>query len=325
MCLAAILAKILWLTKENQSRLKRFAYCALAAVCYVFIAMTVCTSAYLALVVATMLFLVGYSRIRGKMLVIRMGMFLVTLFVVAFPLTYLAVRYVPTIRPHVVFYFQEGYSEQRVHSWDDRNSDKFTSFADVIENIMREAGIPEGIRRKIVPIHLLELPIDKGVLLASASNKIPILPDTSDQLLVRKTIYKWYFDHLTWNGRPYDEQGFQLAPTNWIQDTHNIYLDYGINFGWPTMILFTVFIWWGIVLVTRNAWREKRAERYTALLFLIIPPVFGLFEFSWGTGMLSTVAFYLAFKEIFLPVEAPEAVQENAEAVQDNAEALTEV
>ena len=98
---------------------------------------------------------------------------------------------------------------------------------------------------------------------------------------------------------PYKEQGFQLTPTHWVQDTHNIYLDYGINFGYPVMILFTIFIWWGIGRLTGRGNRTKNTVQLTCLLFLLVPPVFGLLEFIWGAGTIYTVVFYMAFKEMF--------------------------
>lgn len=65
----------------------------------------------------------------------RTGLLLSFIFVISFPLTFLAVRYIPTIHPHVLFYFQEGYSEQRVHSWDERDSEKFVSFEQLLQSI----------------------------------------------------------------------------------------------------------------------------------------------------------------------------------------------
>lgn len=319
-CLSAILAKILFLTNDKAKIYIKVLYFILAGVCYSFICMTVCRSGYLATFVVTIFFLIAYCALKRKVVFIRMGMLLVLLFALLFPATYTAVRYMPTIHPHVVFYFQEGYSADRVHSWDARDSEKFISFEELISEVFGRfavlkpaAGSSDARSRGSV--------VEKPILLASNAptvslggamplaledgeidpDKIPVLTDEdgANAFLVRYTIYKWYFTHLSLRGMPYNEQGFQLTEDHWIQDTHNIYLDYGINFGYPAMILFTVFIWWGIGRLVKRGIHERDVKKFACLLIVLVPPIFGLFEFSWGAGMISTVAFYLCFKEMF--------------------------
>ena len=107
-----------------------------------------------------------------------------------------------------------------------------------------------------------------------SSNKIPVLDSDGDNAFaVRYTIYKWYWDHLSLRGMPYDEQGFQLTADHWIQDTHNIYLDYGNNFGIPVMILFTVFIWYGIGRLIYNSYKQINVTKMACLLITLVPPL----------------------------------------------------
>lgn len=309
-CLAAILAKLLFLAKEDSKRLMRILYFLLAEACYSFIFMTACRSGYLTVLVMTVFFLIAYCRIRGKMIFFRMGALLAAVFIAALPATYLAVRYAPTIHPHVVFYFQEGYDPNWVHSWDERDSEKYITFQQMMESVLgrfwdsiadyeifmdREQGILRE-RQVLLASNGAGLP----VALLADGDKIPALDaqQAGDAFLVRYTIYKWYVDHLSLRGMPYDEQGFQLTESHWIQDTHNIYLDYGINFGWPAMLLFILFIWWGIGRLTKKGWKERDTESFAYLLIALVPPIFGLFEFAWGAGTLYTVAFYLAFRKM---------------------------
>ena len=316
-CLSAILIKILLLTKKKQKWFCRLPYYLLSGACYSLIFMTQSRSGYLATFAITVCFLIGYSSIQQKIWFIRMGLCLVLLFATMLPITYLAVRYIPTIRPHVVFYFQEGYSEDRVHSWDSRDSQKYVSFEELMSHLfwrfraLKITNTFSNPKTFPIPQEHFELasldyfPPSMLIQLAQInsqeidSNKIPALVEAeADPYRVRYTIYKWYWDHLSLRGMPYDEQGFQLTESHWIQDTHNIYLDYGINFGYPAMILFAIFIWWGIGRLIRQGLRTREVEKWAALLIAIIPPVFGMFEFAWGPGMLSTVALYLSFKEI---------------------------
>lgn len=312
MCLAAILAKILFLTKEDRKFIVKAFYFLLAGACYSFICMTASRSGYLAAFVLTIFFLSAYCKIREKRVFIRAGLLLVTIFLVMFPLTYLAVRYIPTIHPHVNFYYQEGYSEDWVHSWDARDSEKFISFEELLQSIFgrfaitgdANKGMISGVADRRAQGNLIivsERYIPHSVLLdAAEAAKTPLLQneDAENAFKIRYTIYKWYMEHLSMRGMPYEEQGFQLLENYWIQHAHNIYLDYGINFGIPVMVLFAVFIWWGIGRLVRQGLRQKDVEKLACLLIVLVPPVFGLFEFSWGAGMVSTVVFYMAFVEI---------------------------
>lgn len=334
MCLTAVLAKILIVAKKGARKPDRIFYFLMAGTCYSFICMTMCRSGYLATFILTLFFLAAYCKVREKKVFFRTGLLLVSVFVVMLPTTYLAARYIPTIHPHVLFYFQEGYSEDRVHSWDPRDSEKYVKFKDVLNGIFGRIGNLKNSWESLSDVSVetetenmdsMALAFNSANFLAAAMstsgfnpqgeegnlNKIPALTpmEAGNSLVVRYTIYKWYFTHLSWRGMPYEEQGFQLTEAHWIQDTHNIYLDYGINFGFPVMILFTIFIWWGIGRLTRKGMVSGEYEILTCLFIALIPPIFGLFEFSWGTGLLSTVAFYLAFKEMFVDSDSSSVLQ----------------
>lgn len=317
-CFAAILSKILYLKKEKAKRPVIIFFFLLAEACYSFIFMTISRSGYLATFFITVAFLIMYCRTISKKVFFRMGILLSSLFIVIMPLTYLAVRYIPTIHPHVLFYYQEGYSEERVHSWDSRDSEKYVSFESLIQvalgrfkgtntdyNILFKKKNSAATVFMVVRSASTSSDLSRDALLQAAilpSSKAPALTDEEaiNGFLVRYTIYKWYWDHLSLRGMPYDEQGFQLTADHWIQDTHNIYLDYGINFGIPVMILFTVFIWYGIGRLICNSCKQINVTKMSCLLITLIPPIFGLFEFAWGSGMLYTIAFYLCFSEMLL-------------------------
>lgn len=322
LCLAAILTKILFLTRENGRKIIRIFYFLLAGACYSFICMTMGRSGYLAAVVITICFLAAYCRIRGRRIFIRMGALLVSVFLVMLPVTYLAVRYIPTIHPHVLFYYQEGYSESFVHSWDKRDSEKYITFQQMLEGIWGRFGafrvsyndshgnsneavsVSEDMQIASVAAHLpFALSAGPGTNdpeTPADSKKIPVLSreEAENPLLVRYTIYKWFFSHLSLRGMPYKEQGLQLTEGYWVQHAHSIYLDYGINFGYPVMILFAVFAWWGSGRLLLQGLKTKDVKKMGCLLIALVPLVFGLFEFAWGAGMISTVTLYMAFKEM---------------------------
>lgn len=218
LCLSAILAKILFLTYENKKKPLRIFFFLLAGSCYSFICMTIGRSGYLAAVVVTVFFLIAYCRIRKKKLFIRMGMLLVLLFAAMLPVTYAAVRYIPTIHPHVLFYYQEGYSESFVHSWDEWDSEKYITFPQMLEGIFGRFGtlkdsydsLQEENSDAEVPANTMiasaagekkAAGLPSSMLFANAgadriaeaagSPKIPVLSqdEMENSLLVRYTIY----------------------------------------------------------------------------------------------------------------------------------------
>ena len=321
-CLAAILGKIIFLVNEDRNKKVIFLFFLLAGGAYSFIFMTQSMSGALTALVMSIVFLILYCKVRKKRIFIRMGIFLTLIFLIMMPITYLAVRYIPTIHPHVNFYFQEGYSEDRVHSWDPWNSEKYITFEELIESyrarIRKKIYSWEKIRESFLNAQNCD-----NLKIVSSTAYVPQLVTMNDNrnwtnegigdnkknplltkeeeknsFLVRYTIYKWYFIHLSLRGMPYDEQGFQLTEDHWIQDTHNIYLDYGINFGYPAMILFIVFIWWGIARLWIQGIKTENVRKLVCLFILCVTPIFGMFEFAWGAGMISTVSLYLCSKEV---------------------------
>lgn len=66
MCLAAILAKILYITRENRKWLVKLFYLLLAGACYSFICMTVCRTGYLTAVVVTIFFWQHIAESGGR-------------------------------------------------------------------------------------------------------------------------------------------------------------------------------------------------------------------------------------------------------------------
>lgn len=84
--------------------------------------------------------------------------------------------------------------------------------------------------------------------------------EAKDSYVIRSTVYKYYFTHLKLWGQPYEEQGFQITPTYWIGHAHNIFLQYGTDFGIIVMILFGMFEYsWGVgsltITMLFSAWR----------------------------------------------------------------------
>lgn len=137
---------------------------------------------------------------------------------------------------------------------------------------------------------------DGGKTDADKWSQAPVLSDEqgTDSFLVRKTIYTYYAKRLNFRGHPESEQGFQLTETYHIGHAHNIFLQYGTDFGIQVMILFAVLIIWGVLRLRKAFLRKRDVEKMVYLLYLLIPVLFGMFEYAWGTGSLSITLLFLA-------------------------------
>ncbi|MCH5339936.1 MAG: hypothetical protein J1E01_00580 [Acetatifactor sp.] len=214
--------------------------------------------------------------------------------VITFPVTFGAVRYLPPLFHHPVWFFTE-WNEKRVHSWDPWDSEKYV---DIDEYFNAAMGRVLQIFRNVLEHSPFLMKADAAG--ADLSDMEPVLTkkQRADSLLVRGTIYKYYFQHLNLRGHPYAEQGFQLHETYWVPHAHNIFLQYGTDFGIPVMILFAVLIIWGAILLGRR-YKQRGLETDAGfLMFLLVPAIFGLFEYSWGTGSLSILMMYFAWREV---------------------------
>ena len=116
-------------------------------------------------------------------------------------------------------------------------------------------------------------------------------------LLTRKTIYQYYLERLNILGYPYDEQGFQLTPYYWVGHAHNIYLQYGTDFGVIMLTLFIGLVVGAIIVLVQKITKQCKEQGVGWLLFLLVPIVFGFLEYSWGVGSITILLLFVAWRE----------------------------
>ncbi len=306
--LAAVYAKIIYVTKKQFSKWIRCYYWLGAGVVLGFEFMTIGRSGWVTAIVMTIWFLWFMGRLKVQKRYLKNAMILVLCFLLTFPLCFSAARYLPPVFHHVHWFYGE-WSEDKVHSWDKWDSDKFIDldeFADAaLGRIIKSFGdllqnLPLGIRAQaaevsaVVPEPTPDPRIEAAVLTQE---------EAEDAFVVRSTIYSHYFKNLKLWGQPYEEQGFQLTPVYWIGHAHNIFLQYGTDFGIIPVLLFAGLIVAGCLKYAVSY--KKRAEEKSAayLWFLMIPALFGMFEYSWGVGSLSITMLFIAWREVLVQKE----------------------
>ena len=308
--LAAVFAKILYATKNNAGKWVKVYYWVGAGVVLSYELMTIGRAGWLTAIVLIAAFLSFLKKVQISVRWWKKLAVLSLCVVLTFPLCFGAARYLPPVFHHPVWLWGE-WSEEKVHSWDAWDSEKyidldeymtaalgriFDSFTNLLEHSPFSMKVDAAEDIEIAdPSH--EEPEEEENL---PPNKIPVLSEDqsqNDAFLVRSIIYSYYFRHLNFWGHPYEEQGFQLQKNYWIGHAHNIFLQYGTDFGVPFMLLFAAVIVWGAVLFWRQFKRDGSPALAAAWMYLLIPAVFGMFEYSWGVGSLSILMMFVAWRK----------------------------
>lgn len=271
-------------TKREHSVLKWVSFC-FACAMWSFVMLTMCRSAALGMTVATVLgFFIVLWR-RREMWVRRTLLYVCGLLlgcVISFPVVYGAVRYLPAVFHHPVWFGGE-YSEWKVHSWDPYDSEKYTDWRDVIQgnfgrlfpdsaNIdlfsletsravipigafgdCREGGMPRNfpLTRKWKAAPRRPAPAEPQIFDntddCSAAEMSPEFGRRYGTVMrgsidARIGIYRHYLSGLNLWGHKDSENGFQYSESYYAPHAHNIFLQYAFNYGLPAGIVFLIYL-----------------------------------------------------------------------------------
>lgn len=288
--LAAVLTKLYCTVRGERSKWLKVYYFLGTGVVLSFIVLTIGRAAWIAsfaMLLSTLFFMC-----KEKKAWLRSGAILVLCICLTFPLCFAAARYIPPLRHHPVWFFGE-WGEEKVHSWDSWDSEKYID----MDEFLDAAGgrIIESIRQLFM--HLLP-PVK--VQAADEKNQ-PLIADGeySDGFIVRSSIYKYFWSELNWRGHKNDEIGFQLLSDYWVGHAHNIFLQFGTNFGIPVMILFAGILIWALIHCMKKWTDSENAGFVGSFLWLLIPLLFGMFEFCWGAGSLIILMIFFSWRNVF--------------------------
>lgn len=313
--LAAVLAKLVMVFKKNSKWWwKAYYFLSIGAVLS-FIVFTIGRVAWITAFFLVLAGLWALWHVRGHKKFILSGFTVLLCICLTFPVCYSLIRYIPPLFHHPVW-FEGEWNEDKVHSWDPWDSEKYVEPDEFAETAFgRLASVLKDFRRHVrgedIAIDGVESTdptvtdesvfTDERVDTSSPEYEAAIYKDPdviNDSLLTRGTIYRYYFTRLNLFGQPYSEQGFQLTPTFWILHAHNIFLQFGTDFGIPVMILLAVLGIWAVVLLRRKVLQGREAECIAYILFIMVPLIYGLLEYSWGVGSLSIFLLFLSWSQV---------------------------
>jgi len=258
--------------------------------------MTLCRTAWLASIMVTLCY--GVSVIHAKWQeawgrVLIRGIALALCAVLTFPAVYLSIRYLPTIHPHPVWFGNE-YNEERVHSWDPADSEKYVSLDEFLEAAFgRFYTVLQFIESK----NPLVMRAWAEGLEATQKDFYVEEADISwldESMRKRVTIFQTYLKHASWTGHSDLDNNFYWEDTeNRIWHAQNLWIQMTYTYGYPVGVLSVLLT----VLVLVSTYRTmKRGNDAHALLPFFISVLFFLFgvtEIVWNPGQLVLTLVFL--------------------------------
>lgn len=312
---SALLGRVLTMKKGTLKILHVILCCSM----WSFVLLTMCRSAFLGMGALTILALF-YKVKQNLRLTVKQLPLLVCTALLCFPLVYGAVRYIPPLFHHPIWFLNE-YSEDRVHSFDPIDSPKYTHWLEVLEGnfgrilllkegisttetspstqaeaslpdvTQTEASLPDAAQTDIgrTDVARADLSQESADELAAASPS-PELNSAS----ARITIYRHYLQALNLWGHTEAENGVQITSDYFAPHAHDLFLQYFFHFGIPAGIIFLVFmVLCGLRLLYLAFFPEPSPYYIIPLLTWAGVMVFGLTEMMWRMGQLSFMLMFL--------------------------------
>lgn len=293
--LAAVLLKLYMCYRNKTNLWWRIYYWLGIGVVFSFEIMTIgrigCVTAF----VLALLFLIAIKRCFGKKIILN-GLLILLSTAVTFPLCFAAARYIPPLRHHVYWFYGE-WAEDKVHSWDAWNSEKFIDIDEFGEAALGRVTRSLGDLWKHMPF------VIEADAMTEEERATPMFASSvigNDSLIIRKYIYMGYWKQLNLMGHPSREIGFQLTESYWAYHAHSIYLQFGILFGIPVMIMFAIMAVVSLWKCGKQFLRTNSVQAMGYGYFILIPSLFGLFEYTWGAGHMAITLLFIAWRMILI-------------------------
>lgn len=260
-------------------------------------------------------------RTKRLLRFIETGVLIVAVAAASFPLVFCCVRYLPPVFHHPIW-FSDEYSEEKVHSWDPFDSEKYIDFDEYASEVFGRVlwfvdFSGKEVRNLLRPTlivsaaEMMEYPTDAnreaddGQMTDSLDGtgideQHPVLTDPEERanpVTVRTTIYKYYLQHLNFWGHETEENGFWLKDSYYVPHAHNLLLQFSFDFGILPGILFGGIGIWAAAVAFRKTREEKgqaqNPELLSLLLFAAVLFCFGMLEISWRIGQNSLTMYFV--------------------------------
>lgn len=262
-----------------------------------FVCFTMCRTAMLSMAFTTACAgIYCLCKIRKKIIRNAIGMIagLVLSIIICAPVSYCAVRYLPPLFHHPIW-FEGEYLPIRVHSWDPIDSPKFIRWEQIMDELLgrwKQVDLSDLFAEDEAEqiMYIASADSDRMVARFVQSNMLLMNNYATSGVNVRVEIFKHYLGYLNMWGHTNDDDnaGFQITEISWVPHAHNLFIQMAFWFGIPSAIFLISWIGYGMITAARQAFRAPGdAGMLVVLLFYINIVVFGMLEIVWLTGQMS--------------------------------------
>ncbi len=318
---AAFLCKWYILKKDEKSMVFRFIIAMLSGAMFGFAIFTASKASIVTLVFETIPFIIFITRDNKRKVLcfLKYGCSIIFLGLLSIPIDYLAIRYLPTVHLHPIFYEAE-YSERKVLPGEPRDSEKYITFEQAMDFSL--GRIFYMIKNPKV------LSLKTGFTLYAYAEGLQ--PEEQDYLYteeeyyegvepidLRVRIYKSYINRLNMLGHKNNYEWVAVHKDSYASHAHNMFIQMAFLYGIPVGLLFIVMVItyvYGIAKMIRIGENEKAC---IISCFIIGVIVFGMFEENWLLGQMHFTLFFLFFREIVtIPNKNIENVSDNQQGIE---------
>ncbi|MCR4617013.1 MAG: hypothetical protein K5669_02365 [Lachnospiraceae bacterium] len=297
----AFLCKWIIVKKEKKNVVLRIACLLSSGAMYGFAILTGAKTAILTMAIVTFAFLVCFVRLSKKKILSFSGC-VIAIGIIAFvsiPVTYMAVRYIPTVHLHPI-YFEGEWSEYRIQPGESRDSEKYITFNQLLDNNVGRIlwfidFDKESKFDKLIPcMQVYAEEVDSSTI----EKNFIFTDEESAQVSpfkLRYVIHKHYYDRLNLVGHTTEDDGVAVTAEYSAPHAHNWILQMAFWFGIPVGILMIIMC---VLYVAKYVGLLQTGnESYACILgcFVTAFVVFGMFEIDWRIGQFPFTLFFLLF------------------------------
>ena len=282
----AFLMKLFYVRTENRPRWQEWILYLFTAAVPGFVVFTMCKTAFLAMALIGAFYLIGadfvFLKKKAKEMVCKILLWGV-LVCACIPIDYALVRYLPPVFHHPIWYEGE-YSQERVHSFDAWDSEKYVSFSEMINEVT-------GRIAPFIQVLFDDNLSDVQAAEAKENEFKEFTFDMENQETIQFTsavsrIYMWeyYFRNGTLLGHS-NVDGHEIGLPVYVWHTQNVYIQFWYYYGIIAACLLAVVnvgaLWYSVKLC-----KKRSTEGLGALLSILLFNIFGMLEAVWYPGQM---------------------------------------
>lgn len=235
-------------------------------------------------------------------------------FIISFFLIFFAVRLIPAVVSHPIFFSDEYFREGIILRDDPITSEKYVEMDEYIhaaigriatiweKNSVVKSEVDETNQENDSSTEYTESKLEKSdnaQLDPEYPNNKYYLSGEYSGLEVRIAIWRSYLDRVNFSGHTDSETIIWIAPYKIVLHAHNIIIQFLYSYGWPTGILFILWVIYGLYFAIHGMIKEKNITPFLFWVLTFIMTIgYGMVDCTWRISQITWFMF------LFVPIFA---------------------